>query len=45
VHQHKLLKTLYPPNSAFYVAGMFRSLREFNLYQTHLRKLMSGHIF
>ena len=36
-HQHQLLKT-YPANSAFYVAGMFCSLREFNLYQTHLRK-------
>src|SRR2546422_6559555 len=36
-HQHQLLKT-YPANSAFYVAGMFPSLREFNLYQTHLRK-------
>jgi hypothetical protein len=34
-HQHRLLKA-YPANSAFYVAGMFRSLHDFNTQQTHL---------
>src|SRR5439155_13409495 len=36
-HQHRLLKE-YPPHSAFYVAGMFRSLHELNTHQTHLQR-------
>ena len=36
-HQHRLLKA-YSANSAFYVAGMLPSLREFTLYQTRVLK-------
>jgi hypothetical protein len=32
-HQHRLLKGLYPPRSAYYVAAMFRSLAELNSAQ------------
>lgn len=41
-HQHRALKCLYPQQSAYYVAPMFRSLEEFKEAQTNLSGSVSN---
>lgn len=36
-HQHRLLRKLYPPHAAYYVAPMFRSLTELNKAQEFVK--------